>query len=72
MEALGGVGVVEAADGFEFDEDEAFDEEVGEVLADEMALVVDGDGVLLLNVEAGVAEFDDQRVFVHLLQKTGA
>jgi len=41
-----------------FDNDESFHDDVGEVLSDDLALIVDRDGDLALDIQALLAEFD--------------
>lgn len=55
VDANGRVFVGEGAGGFQLDDDSVFDDEVGDVVADEDAVVVDGDGVLLEDGEAELA-----------------
>ncbi len=59
----------EGTGGFEFDEDGVFNAEVAAVFSDELAVVIDFDGDLLFDEEAGFAEFDDESVFVDFFEE---
>ena len=63
---------VERSDGFQFDKDGIFDQEIDEIFADQVAFVGDCDAVLLFGGEAGQAQLYCQGVFIDLLQEAGA
>ena len=58
----------QGSDGFDLDDDQAGDEEIGEVFTHHLAVVVDLDGGLGNHFQAKLPQFNDQRVLVDLLQ----
>ncbi len=63
---------VKGGNGFEFENEGIFDEDVGIIVADEDAVVVDRDRELGLDLEAGFAEFVSEGVLVDLFEKAAA
>ena len=57
---------------FEFDDYHATNNKVGEEVADQCSIIIDGDRVLLLNVKTKLSQFNTHRVLVHLLQESAA
>jgi hypothetical protein len=58
--------------GFDFNEDQIRDHQVGEVFADDFVVEEDGDGVLLGGFKAGFAQAEGRRVFVDLFEEAVA
>ncbi len=61
---LGEVVFVESSDDLGIDDDGFVDDEIGDEVADELAVVVDGVLLLLVTNEALFGEFDDEGTFV--------
>jgi hypothetical protein len=72
VDALGGVNFVEGGDGFEFEDDGFCNKDIGEVISDEKAVVVNGNGELGLDLQAGFAEFMSEGVFVNFFEEAAA
>ena len=66
------MGVVQRCDGLAFDDNRVVDHQVGDVGANNATLEPHIDRPLLLDGVAGVAELVRQRVFVNLLEESGA
>src|SRR5262249_30520779 len=69
---LGSMRIVQDRDRLHFNHQMLFDQKVDEILPNHDAVVHDMDATLLINLKAGFTKFMRQRVFVHLLEKTGA
>lgn len=72
VEALGGVFGGEAVDALEFEEDAVFDDEVGVVVADLDAFVVDWEGDLGIDGQTGRGEFVEEGAVVDGFEEAGA
>jgi len=72
VHALRDMNVVERADRLQFDENQMLDQKVGNVLADENALVPHGNGMLLCDDETIAAKLLGQRVFIDFLDESRA
>ena len=68
IDALRAMRAVERPDGFQFDEDGVFDQEIYEIFTHQGAFVGDRDSALLFDGETGHAQLHRQRIFVHLFQ----
>jgi hypothetical protein len=72
VEALGIVFRAEAVDAFEFEDDLVFDQDVGEVVADQGAFVGDGEGGFGFGVEASRGEFVEEGAAVDGFEEAGS
>ena len=50
---LGAMGIMEVFDGFQFEDDFVFHDDVGQVVADQLVVVIDLDLFFLFGAEAG-------------------
>jgi len=53
IDELGAMGIVKVFDGFQFEDDFVFHNDVGHIVADQLVVVIDLDPFFLLGVEAG-------------------
>lgn len=70
-EHLGGVIFVEGSDDLGIDDHGFIDDEIGDEIADELFVVVDGVLLLLIADESLFGEFDDECALVKLFIETG-
>ena len=72
VEALREMFVGETIDAFYFDDEDAFDEDIGEKFSNAVTLVVDWKGCLGFGLDAAVREFFHQSPLVYFFEKAGA
>lgn len=62
----------EALHAFQFDNEHAFDEDIGIVFSNVLALIVNGERRLRSSLDATKREFPKQATLVHLFEESGA
>ena len=64
VDELGAVGRVEVFDGFQFEDNFVFNEDIGSVLTDQLVIIKDFNSFFFFSVEAGFCQFDQEGVLV--------
>jgi hypothetical protein len=72
VDANPGVFIGEPACSFQFNNNLAFDDEVSDIVADNNAIVINGNPMLLKDGEAEFAEFVGEGIFVDFFEEAGA
>ena len=69
---LGFVGWCKLGDGFDFEDDFVFYDEISDVVTDELAFVVDGESDLLFKLDAAQGQFVGERDLVYSFKEAAA
>ena len=61
---LGAVGRMEVFDGFQFEDDFVFNEDIGSVFSNQLVIIKDFNSFFFVGVETGFCQFDQEGVLV--------